>query len=608
MTKTKLPKGATAAPVIVSSDKTQLSQFSGDKSAWPVYLSVGTISKAIRQEVSARATVLVGYIPVPKLANVSPAKRSDQEAQIFHDCMRILLEPLVEAGKSGVDMLCADGFIRHVYPILAAYVADYPEQCLVTCCRDKRCPKCTVSYAHLGEPRKSPDRDPSATIDSIYNKARGRPCPGFDSQGLRCINPFWKDLPHCDIFECIMPDILHQLHKGVFKDHVVKWATSCVNGGAKEVDRRFICLPHHSDLRHFSNGISGVSQWTGREQKAMEKVFVGLLVGAVDPAVLQCVTAVVDFIYHAHLDEPTDRTLAQLESNWKSFHSSKWSAFGHIRKHFNIPKIHSMWHYIPSIRSRGSAGQFSTETSERLHIDYAKLAYRASSRKAYVRQMTRWLRRQEAVEKFAAYLQWAVPNYRAETRLDTTLGQQEDGEAGDEDEANDEPVPLASFAQSLRSDTSLRAEFSKHGSSALNATTEGEDDDTTDVGIDPTRLVRHLVAKRPGYGHVKVCTLMEDFAAPAFCTAWSKFMRDRLPHLGQFHDISVHSRIPVYKQFKISIPPLHQVSKSPLVDIIRARPGRPRAGLTQAVPSQFDTVLAFERAPIEPVPTSGFGG
>lgn len=164
--------------------------------------------------------------------------------------MSRILKPLVKAGREGVETVCADGFIHRIYPILAAYVADHPEQCLIACCNENRCPRCTVNPDKRGEPLLSALRDPEKVLKVLDRRKKGLKPRQFDDEGLRAVfEPFWHDLPHTNIFAAITPDILHQLHKGVFKDHLVKWCTSIV--GKEEIDARFKAINNYPGLRHF---------------------------------------------------------------------------------------------------------------------------------------------------------------------------------------------------------------------------------------------------------------------------------------------------------------------------------------------------------------------
>ena len=169
-----LPGGATIAPVIIASDKTHLSNFSGDKSVWPVYLTIGNIDKSTRRSPTAQATVLIGYIPVTKLECFSKGKRQYQGYQVFHDCMRSLLKPSQTTGKEGIEMVCADGFTHPVSPILGAYVTDHPKQCLVTCNHKNRCPHCLAAANKLGLPEETVLCDVDSVLNAMEDVAVGK--------------------------------------------------------------------------------------------------------------------------------------------------------------------------------------------------------------------------------------------------------------------------------------------------------------------------------------------------------------------------------------------------------------------------------------------------
>src|SRR5205809_6356026 len=118
-------------PVILTSDKTHLTNFSGDKKAWPLYLTIGNLPSTVRNKPSRLATVLLALLPVPpKIGDVTllVAKQyAGMKADVHHQVLQAILQPLKDVGKDGIDIECADFQTHRCLPILAAWLADHME-------------------------------------------------------------------------------------------------------------------------------------------------------------------------------------------------------------------------------------------------------------------------------------------------------------------------------------------------------------------------------------------------------------------------------------------------------------------------------------------------
>ncbi|KAG1771393.1 hypothetical protein EV702DRAFT_1181468 [Suillus placidus] len=373
----RLPSGSCVAPVIIATDKTQLTQFAGDKTAYPVYLTLGNLPRAIRWKPSQHACILVGYLSVSKMVGTELSKKQKSTCiqQLFHDSMRIVLEPLIEAGKRGVEVTGGDGKVCLVHPILACYVADYPEQYLVTCAKYGTCPKCKVDDSQMGDGDQGPWRTQHKTSKIIEAaRANSTSISNFQkrckqdnvSGGVR--HPFWEGFPHCDIHMSITPDILHQLYQGV-------------------------------------NGWSHLVQISGKERKDMGRILLGCIIGKAPSQMVACYRALLDFIYISQYPSHDKDSLGYLQAALEQYHANKHILIDlGICDHLNIPKLHSMHHYAECIRNFGTTDNYNTEMFERFHIDYAKEGWRATNFRDELLQMTQWLSHQEKVAMFETYL------------------------------------------------------------------------------------------------------------------------------------------------------------------------------------------------------------
>ncbi|KAF8419157.1 hypothetical protein EV426DRAFT_510350, partial [Tirmania nivea] len=129
----KHPKYSTIVPIICASDKAHLTNFSGDKSIWPLYMTIGNIPKDIYRERSTRAWICIGLLLTIKIDNIQ--SHIQWRAAIHH-----ILWPLRTLGSQFI--VCSNGFTRKCYLILNGWVADWPEQYTIALVKQNRCPVC----------------------------------------------------------------------------------------------------------------------------------------------------------------------------------------------------------------------------------------------------------------------------------------------------------------------------------------------------------------------------------------------------------------------------------------------------------------------------------
>ena len=174
-------------------------------------------------------------------------------------------------------MMGRDGIWRRCHPIFASFVGDYPEQVLVMCTYNSRCPKCMVLPDQLRDFVRSPLRDYDKVRD-VYTLSDGDvhlfhlACRKLEQKPV--FHLFWQSLPLTNAFVSITPDILHQLLQGIFK-HLLAWLI--VTFGSSEIDTRCRSIPPNHHITIFSKGISWLSRITGKEHKNMSRFLLGLV-------------------------------------------------------------------------------------------------------------------------------------------------------------------------------------------------------------------------------------------------------------------------------------------------------------------------------------------
>ncbi|KAG1763973.1 hypothetical protein EV702DRAFT_1182667 [Suillus placidus] len=380
--------GSTFVPVILGSDKTTVSVATGQNDYYPLYASIGNVRNNVRRA-HRGALAVVGFLAMPKTTkqHAKTAIFRRFHRQLFHSSLSFILRNLKPGMTKPEVVRFSDGHYRRVIYGLGPYIADYEEQVLLACIVRSWCANKSLDDDNLLRKRVHTD---TLIEECDHGKL-------WDEYGIIAqLVPFTNDYPRADIHELIAPDLLHQIIKGAFKDHLVAWVEKylvATHGQAQadiildDIDRRIAAAPAFSGLRRFPQG-RNFKQWTGDDSKALMKVYLPALEGYVPTDIIRTFRALLEFCYLVRRNVITETSLNEIDDAVARFHQYR-EIFKdtEIVSTFSLPRQHSIKHYNTLIRLFGAPNGLCSSIMESKHIKAVKEPWRRSSRYKALGQM-----------------------------------------------------------------------------------------------------------------------------------------------------------------------------------------------------------------------------
>ncbi|KIO14690.1 hypothetical protein M404DRAFT_118735 [Pisolithus tinctorius Marx 270] len=294
--------GATFAPIILGSDKTMVSIGTGNMEYYPIYISLGNIHNCVHCSHGSALSILA-FLSIPK---TGPTHKDDIDFhhfchQLFHSSLAAIFQLVKDSMSKPQVTQCMDGHFCCVIYGLGPYITDYPEQALLTCIM-QGC--CTAQNSSL---------DSGSRLQAHAHSKQL--CMTMDSQTLwndygivGGIKLFTAHFPCVDIHELIAPELLHQLIKGTFKDHLITWVNKYLEQNyprqkaleiIAEIDHcRLAAVLLFPGLHQFPEG-QGFKQWTGDNLKELMKIYLPAITGLVPDTMVHAIAAFLEFCYIA---------------------------------------------------------------------------------------------------------------------------------------------------------------------------------------------------------------------------------------------------------------------------------------------------------------------
>ncbi|KAL4078065.1 hypothetical protein J3A83DRAFT_4476852 [Scleroderma citrinum] len=343
--------GSTFVPIILGSDKTTILVMTGQNDYYPLYLSIGNIQNKVHH------------------AHCNSVLFHASLTHILHNLKPTMTEPKV--------IWFGDGHYHCVIFSLGPYITDYEEQVLLACIVQGWCAKCLALKSNLDADALYWNHEHAEALIELQES--------WDKYGIVGeLVPFTNDFPCADIYELIAPNPLHQIIKGIFKDHLVEWVENYLkamhgpawaNAILDNINQRITAVAPFVGLHRFPEGCH-FKQWTGNDLKALMKVYLPAIEGHVPIKIMQTFHALLEFTYLACHNVITEDTLAAIQDTIRHFHEY-WEIFHQsgMVSTFSLPCQHAMKHYLDLIHLFRTPNGLCTSITESKHINAVKDPY-----------------------------------------------------------------------------------------------------------------------------------------------------------------------------------------------------------------------------------------
>ncbi|KAG0643365.1 hypothetical protein HOY80DRAFT_1094438 [Tuber brumale] len=375
-TQDSLPERATLILIIGSSDVTFLTNFFGDKKAWPIFLTIGNILSKTRNKSSKHASVLLALLPVPSKMLGVASQDSRQRLlnnEILCELIEAILTPIGEVPKVGIEIECAVGKVRQCFQRLAAWIADHLENITLHGIEQNQFTACKTTPDRLGSytGRSAAIRDYKKyqTLFAEYSNGSSDAAEDLINCGLKLHPSVFWGLPDVHQAHLPEPDILHVVYLRIFEIHLMKWIIGLLKKYKRLHTKEMIqYLERYLQVFHDHKDVFKEYR---KDKSTAPKV--------------REVTARIRSTNHEVLNQHRLSGL-MVTQRLRIFDEQRQELEGVMADicdedvDFNFVKIHLLSHFADHIRRFGNIQMYSTESGETSYKIMIKEGYRRSNK------------------------------------------------------------------------------------------------------------------------------------------------------------------------------------------------------------------------------------